>query len=295
MASFNCRATPGSLRGASPRGASLRGAGREICSIWRVIESSRWWMSATSSRFLARQHRLRRGGVHAKFGGAESPMVELSQSLSDMPARRAAASALSRTDGSMPSTLHDTREFMLSSGSDSGATLRLQPPRASHTGDNRIPRRSSASGHRLFRVTVNNGLRNRPAGPESCPVGRNRRAARPAGVGACQWPERKSSVDFALAAVDRRDAARAGAGGQGIEGLFAPLRHGALVTNSEAQRQQLAGIRRRGGASGKRLLENAFVAGDSGRGDAPAAPSGRRATGRCRRCRARKAAPADRP
>ena len=49
-------------------------------------------------------------------------MVELSQSLSDMPARRAAASALSRTDGSMPSTLHDTREFMLWSGSDSGAT-----------------------------------------------------------------------------------------------------------------------------------------------------------------------------
>ena len=46
-------------------------------------------------------------------------MVELSQSLNDMPARRAAASALSRTDGSMPSTLHDTREFMLSSGSDS--------------------------------------------------------------------------------------------------------------------------------------------------------------------------------
>ena len=27
---------------ASPRGASLRGAGREICSICRVIESSRW-------------------------------------------------------------------------------------------------------------------------------------------------------------------------------------------------------------------------------------------------------------
>jgi hypothetical protein len=47
--------------------------------------------------------------------------VELSQSFSDMPARRAAASALSRTDGSMPSTLHDTREFMLLSGFDSGA------------------------------------------------------------------------------------------------------------------------------------------------------------------------------
>src|ERR1700733_2715508 len=52
---------------------------------------------------------------------AELPMVELSQSLNDMPAWRAAASAFSRTDGSMPSTLHDTREFMLSSGSDFGA------------------------------------------------------------------------------------------------------------------------------------------------------------------------------
>ncbi len=65
MASFNWRATDGSLRGASPRGASLRGEtslrggislravfslrgmfslrglGCEICSIWRVIESSR--------------------------------------------------------------------------------------------------------------------------------------------------------------------------------------------------------------------------------------------------------------
>src|SRR5258708_33089346 len=51
----------------------------------------------------------------------ESAMVEVSQSFSDMPAWRAAASALSRTDGSMPSTLHDTREFMLSSGFDSGA------------------------------------------------------------------------------------------------------------------------------------------------------------------------------
>src|ERR1700676_3741907 len=59
--------------------------------------------------------------VALKLGGVESPMVELSQSFTDMPARRAAASALSRTDGSMPSTLHDAREFILSSGSDSGA------------------------------------------------------------------------------------------------------------------------------------------------------------------------------
>jgi len=47
IASFNCRATPGaslrgiSLRGKSVRGKSLRGLGCEICSIWRVIESSR--------------------------------------------------------------------------------------------------------------------------------------------------------------------------------------------------------------------------------------------------------------
>src|SRR5258708_27745551 len=57
-----------------------------------------------------------------KSEAAEAPIVELSQSLSDMPARRAAASARSRTDGSMPSALHDTREFMLSSGFDSGAS-----------------------------------------------------------------------------------------------------------------------------------------------------------------------------
>ena len=42
MASFNCRATVGSARGASVGGASARGAGREIWSICRVIESSRW-------------------------------------------------------------------------------------------------------------------------------------------------------------------------------------------------------------------------------------------------------------
>jgi hypothetical protein len=92
---------------------------------------------------LARRPLIRR---RTKLRRRESPRVELSQSLSDMPARRAAASALSRTNGSMPSTLHDTREFMLSSGSDSGAHLRLQPPRASQRRDNRIPRGSSASG-----------------------------------------------------------------------------------------------------------------------------------------------------
>src|SRR5580693_1541110 len=87
-----------------------------------------------------------RGSPLRQFGGAESPMVELSQSFSDMPARRAAASALSRTDGSMPSTLHDTREFMLWSGSDSGAPPRaFSLPARPLRRDNRIPRRSSAS------------------------------------------------------------------------------------------------------------------------------------------------------
>src|SRR3979411_941111 len=89
-------------------------------------------------------------GVLRKLGGADSPMVELSQSLSDMPARRAAASALSRTDGSMPSTLHDRREFMLSSGSDSGATPAPSASPRVPVGDNRIPRRSSASGIDFF-------------------------------------------------------------------------------------------------------------------------------------------------
>src|SRR6202163_1531532 len=108
--------------------------------------------------------------VARKFGGVESPMVETSQSFNDMPARRAAASALSRTDGSMPSTLHDTREFMLSSGSELRRHLRLQPPRAS------LEKRQSNSAQvvclwrRLFRVTVNNRLRNPPAGAESCLV-----------------------------------------------------------------------------------------------------------------------------
>src|SRR3954454_18251612 len=106
-------------------------------------------------------------GALRKSGGADSPMVELSQSLKDMPARRAAASALSRTDGSMPSTLHDTREFMLSSGSDSGA---IPAPSAS-------PRVSPQETlqfaqvvclrARLLSVTVNNGLRNRSAAQES--------------------------------------------------------------------------------------------------------------------------------
>src|SRR5713226_1906133 len=88
-----------------------------------------------------------------------------------MPARRAAASALSRTNGSMPSTLHDTREFMLSSGSDSGA-----PPAPSASP--RVPekRQSNSAGdvclwHRLFRVTVNNRLRNWLADTESCRAG----------------------------------------------------------------------------------------------------------------------------
>src|SRR3954453_10970781 len=60
-------------------------------------------------------------GATPKSGGVESPRVELSQAFNDMPARRAAASALSRTAGSIASTLHGTREFMVSSGFDFGA------------------------------------------------------------------------------------------------------------------------------------------------------------------------------
>src|SRR3984957_14767031 len=55
--------------------------------------------------------------------------------------------------------------------------LRLQPPRAS------LEKRQSNSAqvvclwHRLFRVTVNNGLRNRSPGRESCSAGANGRIA----------------------------------------------------------------------------------------------------------------------
>src|SRR5579862_5875357 len=73
-------------------------------------------MSATS--------RLSLGGIAGRWsgalrksGGVVSPSVRLSQSLNDTPARHAAASARSRMAGSMPSLLHDTREFMLLSGS----------------------------------------------------------------------------------------------------------------------------------------------------------------------------------
>src|SRR5689334_1333296 len=84
-------------------------------------------------------------------------MVELSQSFSDMPARRAAASALSRTVGSMPSTLHDTREFMISSGCDSGAilapSLPARPDRKTiEFGAGRLPQNPTFSLQGKYRV-----------------------------------------------------------------------------------------------------------------------------------------------
>jgi len=57
-----------------------------------------------------------------------------------------AKAATNITDGSIPSTFHDTREFMLPSGSaPAPPTRRLRPPRASQSKDNRILRGSSAS------------------------------------------------------------------------------------------------------------------------------------------------------
>src|SRR6185312_6498885 len=94
-----------------------------------------------------------RGSGLRKFGGAESPMVELSQSFRDRPARRAAASALSRTDGSIPSTLHDTREFMIPPGSDFDAppSVISFPARPEHEtiefGAGRLPLTPTFSRH----------------------------------------------------------------------------------------------------------------------------------------------------
>src|SRR5436305_11780645 len=102
-----------------------------------------------------------------KSDGTGAPMVELSQSLSDMPARRAAASARSRTDGSMPSALHDTREFMLSSGSNPLAhPAPTAIPRVPHERQSNSTR-VVCLRHRPFRVTVNNGLRSEAAGPKN--------------------------------------------------------------------------------------------------------------------------------
>jgi hypothetical protein len=57
--------------------------------------------------------------------GMELSAPELNRSLRDMPARRAAAS-----DGSIPSSLDDPREFMLSSGVDRApeCALAFPPP-----------------------------------------------------------------------------------------------------------------------------------------------------------------------
>ena len=266
--------------GASLRGAGLRNlldlAGDRIQPLMDIGDVAAFPGSASSA--------ADRGALR-KLGGAESPRVELSQSFSDMPARRAAASALSRTDGSMPSTLHDTREFMLSSGSDFGA-----PPAPSASPRVPVKRQSNSAQvvclrTRLFRVTVNNRLRNGgwPA-PESCLC---------AGTLQIPGPVRPSSVVSRwLPSTARRLRRRRQTG---IERLFAPLRHGTLMTKADAKREQLADIRRRSGAVREALVENAFVAGE------PVAVvfQPRHQVGaqraRCRRCRARKAAPADRP
>src|SRR5882757_3180580 len=73
----------------------------------------------------------------------------------------------------------------------------------------------------------------------------------------------QSSVDFAPAAVDRRDARAIGTGRQGIERLFAPLCRGTLISKSHAKQEQLAGICRRCGILMEALFQNAFVAGET--------------------------------
>src|SRR6202167_2159260 len=113
----------------------------------------------------------RGSGALRKLAGAELPMVELSQSLNGMPAWRAAASALSRTDGSIPSTLHDTREFMLSSGSDFGAPpAPSASPRApvEETIEFREGRPPLVSS---FSCYGKQPVKERAAGSENCPAG----------------------------------------------------------------------------------------------------------------------------
>lgn len=128
MASFSCRATAGS---------PFEAPGvREMCSTWRAIESSRWWISATSwaSRWASRD------------SGPGLPIAEFSQSPKDIPARRADASARSRTDGSIPSTLHDTRAVMPWSGLGAGSGQRPSDPRVP------LKRQPNFDARRLFPV-----------------------------------------------------------------------------------------------------------------------------------------------
>jgi hypothetical protein len=76
--------------------------------------------------------------------GSGLPIAEFSQSPKDIPARRAEASALSRTEGSIPSTLHDTRAVMPRSGHSAGSCQRVSdPPRP-------LKRQSNFDARRLF-------------------------------------------------------------------------------------------------------------------------------------------------
>src|SRR5256885_349444 len=68
---------------------------------------------------------------------------------------------------------------------------------------------------------------------------------------------------LSLTEPDRAPGGRsslASAGRKHIKRLFAPLHHDALVTDSQAKRQQLAGIRPRCGSVREAFAEDAFVA-----------------------------------
>jgi hypothetical protein len=139
-------------------------------------------MSATSGICRGIAGRGSEGAL--KLGGADSPTVELIQSLSDMPARRAAASALSRTEGSMPSTLHDTREFMLSSGSLRRPTCAISLP-ARPTEETIVFPRGSPASEPTFSRYGKERVKERDGRPQKLPgrqigCGRSDRMGAPA-------------------------------------------------------------------------------------------------------------------
>src|SRR6266545_4632338 len=250
-------------------------------------------MSATSR--LSRLGIAGRGlGGALKLGGADSPMVELSQSLSDMPARRAAASALSRTDGSMPSTLHDTREFMLSSGSAPALHQRHQPLPARPTEETIEFSRGSPASELTFSRYGKERVKEWDGRPQKLPAGQigfgfkafSGESLPPDLIrGGGRFASRKRvklgirrrfrfdrngkalAAIFALAVFEGHDVgplrAAGRQGGQRLDRLFAPLRHGALVGEADAKSEQLADIGRRRDALGETFVEQALVAGET--------------------------------
>ncbi len=228
MASFNCRATAGSLRGgfaarrlaARPRLRNLFDLPGDRIQPLVDVRDVAAFLAGHRRPLIVGRTKVGRGGI------AEGGIEPVAQRHAG-PARGGLGPAPGRMDRCLQySTIRANSCFR--PVPTSAPHLRLQPPRASRSRDNRIPRRSSASDARLFRVTVNNGLRNWRRAALKFASGRNRR-----GLGEAPEPGIEPSdarpirvVALAVLGSRRHWSGRAGRQSrQGIERLFAPLHH----------------------------------------------------------------------